>query len=200
MGPALALASGVFGAIGLAVLLTRSRKAESCRAEFLRRSGVADDRAAASAVVMLQGRSLPRGGTRAVWVTIATNPASGGKLVYASAPHENSWSLRVPGAGEGALTPTAAADVTAALAAVTNCTERPVLSGVRDGFPFEFLVRRSGDDRVWWYSGNLAAWNWPDDPVCRLADAVLRAAEAAGAKPELFGACSSDGQVTPGDR
>ncbi len=70
---------------------------------------------------------------------------------------------------------------------------RSIVLDVTEGHP-------TGVDRPTMFTGNLAARNWRDDAGCRLADTVLRAADALGAQRDPYGACSDDGDVVLGDR
>ncbi|MCE9635582.1 MAG: hypothetical protein K8T90_07750 [Planctomycetes bacterium] len=185
--------------------LHRARSAPFLR-EYLRRHGVSADASTRGlpadgkqeVVVIVSGRGLPHGGGRAVWVALSRGATCEGTLVHASTPGEHG--NHVSTSGEAALSPTTAEEIAAAIDAAAPATKLPDLRTVRDGFPFSVTIHRADSSRPLSFDGNLCANNWRDHAGARLADAILRAADAVGAAQQPFGACDSRGDVTLGDR
>jgi hypothetical protein len=185
----------------------RRRRGEPHRHEYLRRHrvSVGADRSKTNAieprvVVMLSGYALPHGGERVVWLAVSLQSPPEGHVVYATIPFERSTRRGAPDVGDAVPTPELATEIAALLSATNLTAPRPKLKGVRDGFPFTLEAYRDGADRSVRFEGNLAASNWREDGACRLADAILRAADAGGARRALFGACSNEGDITIDER
>lgn len=193
------------GCFWITSAIHRARSAPFLR-EYLRRHGVGADASSRGVpsegrqevVVIVSGRGLPHGGGRAVWVALSSGSTPSGALVHASTPGEHDKRSSI---GEAALSPTAAEEITAAIDAAMSATKLPNLNTVCDGFPFSVTVHRAPSEKPLTFDGNLCAGNWRDHAGARLADAVLRAADAVGAARQSFGACSMEsGDVTLGDR
>ncbi len=184
----------------------RKRAAAPYRREFLRRHGVHPApsnnvvETPRGSVVMLRGRGLPSGGVRDVWAAVCPPPAVATEIVYATTPYADRSNAGELATGGGTASARSSTRIVECIDELGHAAVRPKLDDVQDGFPFTLELHRGatrGPDR---FSGNLAAANWSDDPVCVLADAVLAAADSLGASRTLFGACSADGTVTIDER
>lgn len=185
--------------------LHRARSAPYLR-EFLRGQGVTNavegDRAEGGGgerfFVVVSGRGLPHGGSRVVWVALSRVADEEGVLLHAGTP--GTYGRGEVGAGEAALAPEWIESILVGIDSAVSTVATPKLATVRDGFPFTVAVHSSGSATPRVFEGNLCAGNWREHAGARLADVVLRAAEAVGAQRQPFGACSSDGDVTLGER